>query len=202
MTQTEYEQKKQECWENFKFALRAPNTDRKTFDYIFDRAYALGRDAESITQEEIEKAADEAIRKEYLCERCAWKDNCDHCGGSNTAFDCCECPADSYEDGFKAGANFALGKQEKDADTVIQGWVCRDKDGGLFIFRENEKSEIYLIDEGYWRATKVNVKGDKLISFVGNGGKRLGYPLNECFPDLTWSDGPQECEIIIKRKKK
>ena len=53
----------------------------------------------------IEELAKEATRKEYLCERCAWKDNCDHCGGQNTAFDCCECPADSYEDGFKDGAN-------------------------------------------------------------------------------------------------
>lgn len=52
----------------------------------------------------IEDAAREAVREEYLCESCAWKDNCDLCGGENTAFDCCECPADSYEDGFKAGA--------------------------------------------------------------------------------------------------
>lgn len=57
----------------------------------------------------IEEAAREAVRKEYLCEKCAWKDNCDFCGGENTAFDCCECPADSYEDGFKAGANYVYG---------------------------------------------------------------------------------------------
>lgn len=57
----------------------------------------------------IEEAAKEAVRKEYLCEKCAWKDNCDFCGGENTAFDCCECPADSYEDGFKAGASYVYG---------------------------------------------------------------------------------------------
>ena len=56
----------------------------------------------------IEEAAREAVRKEYLCEKCAWKDDCDLCGGENTAFDCCECPADSYEDGFKAGADHIL----------------------------------------------------------------------------------------------
>ncbi len=50
----------------------------------------------------IEEAARKAVRKEYLCEKCAWKGNCDFCGGENTAFDCCECPADSYEDGFKS----------------------------------------------------------------------------------------------------
>lgn len=57
----------------------------------------------------IEEAAKEAVRKEYLCESCAYKDDCDLCGGENTAFDCCECPADSYEDGFKAGANYVYG---------------------------------------------------------------------------------------------
>lgn len=56
----------------------------------------------------IEEAAREATRKEYFCESCAYKGDCDLCGGQNTAFDCCECPADSYEDGFKAGASHAL----------------------------------------------------------------------------------------------
>ena len=56
----------------------------------------------------IEEAAREATRKEYLCESCAYKGDCDLCGGQNTAFDCCECPADSYEGGFKAGASHAL----------------------------------------------------------------------------------------------
>lgn len=56
----------------------------------------------------IEEAAREAVRKEYLCESCPNKDACDFCGGENTAFDCCECPADSYEDGFKAGANHIM----------------------------------------------------------------------------------------------
>lgn len=57
----------------------------------------------------IEELAKEAIRKEYLCEKCLWKENCDFCGGENSAFDCCECPADSYEDGFKVGANYVYG---------------------------------------------------------------------------------------------
>lgn len=57
----------------------------------------------------LEEATKEAVRKEYLCEKCAWKNNCDFCGGENTAFDCCECPADSFEDGFKVGANYVYG---------------------------------------------------------------------------------------------
>lgn len=78
MTDKEYQDKKRECWENIKFALRAPNTDRKTFDFIFDRAYALGKqeikqetDAEgeemlTVSRKEIQQlvsANDELIKK-------------------------------------------------------------------------------------------------------------------------------------------
>lgn len=66
----------------------------------------------------IEEAVKEAVRKEYLCEKCAWKENCDFCGGENTAFDCCECPADSYEDGFKAGAKYILEQPLRDRLTA------------------------------------------------------------------------------------
>ena len=120
MNNQEYEQKKRECWEEFLHSVKGITTAyeediaKKAINFAFDRIYALGREKETITLEEIEKEAREAVRKEYLCESCAWKNDCDLCGGENTAFDCCECPADSFEDGFKAGANFALGKQEKD----------------------------------------------------------------------------------------
>lgn len=56
MTQQEYDKAKQGCWENFKFARRPLNTDKKVFDYIFDRAYALGKqEKDAVTNEEIEK---------------------------------------------------------------------------------------------------------------------------------------------------
>lgn len=137
----------------------------------------------------IEEAAKEAVRKEYLCEKCAWKDDCDFYGGENTAFDCCECPADSYEDGFKAGAKFALGKQEKDADTVIQGWVCRDKYWQKDIF----PSDLFL-------AMEKPKRNEEWKTWTDMGAY---IPLNtELFPDLTWDSDPEPVEIIIKRKKK
>lgn len=52
MDNQEYEQKKRECWEKVKFALHSPNTDRQVFNFIFDRAYALGKqekDADTVT---------------------------------------------------------------------------------------------------------------------------------------------------------
>ena len=141
MNTKEYDQKKWECWAAFKKQSECEGgcLMADAFFHAFDRAYALGKQTETVTKEEIEKAATVAVRKEYLCEKCAWKDNCDFCGGENTAFDCCECPADSYEDGFKAGANFALGKQEKDAERTTPNnrlKARRKSDGEIIEVRE------------------------------------------------------------------
>lgn len=49
MTQEEYEQKRKECWEDVKFALRAPNTAREVFEFIFNRAFVLGKQAAELS---------------------------------------------------------------------------------------------------------------------------------------------------------
>lgn len=59
MTQQDYEQKKRECWEEYLSKYKTTYT-RTAFDFAFDRAYALGKQTETISQEEIEK---EAIEK-------------------------------------------------------------------------------------------------------------------------------------------
>lgn len=167
MTQQEYEQKKRECWENIKFALRAPNTDRKTFDFIFDRAYALGKQTEAIMCEDVEKAAEEyaekAMEHVYSGE---W--DSEYVQGLIEA---------AWYDGYTA-----LGKQENDANTVISGWVARDKDGHLFMYctkpERNENLQVWM-------------------------GRYADFCLRDIlFPDLTWDDEPIEVGIIIKRKKK
>ena len=59
MTQAEYKQKKQECWEEYVNLLNHNSAARYVFDKIFDRAYALGKqekDAEkkpSLTDKEV-----------------------------------------------------------------------------------------------------------------------------------------------------
>ena len=68
-----------------------------------------------------------------------------------------------------------------EADTVISGWVARDDSGSLNVF-----------DEEPTRDEKLGMWSDGLDHF--------GLPYSS-FPDLTWDRGPQECEIIIKRKK-
>lgn len=77
---------------------------------------------------------------------------------------------------------YSLGNQEKDADTVIQGWVARDAN--------------------YQRLTIYEEKPERLSD--------MWYALNSdivalsptLFPDLTWDSDPEQVEIIIKRKKK
>lgn len=63
MTQTDYEQKKRECWEEYLGECKTTYT-RTAFDFAFARAYALGKQ---------EKDADTVIvdKEEYdkLCKR-------------------------------------------------------------------------------------------------------------------------------------
>lgn len=176
MTQQEYEQKKHECWEHIKFALRAPNTYRKIFGIIFDRAYTLCKQTETILQEEIEKAWQDYAKEIGLPESLNY--------ASKSMIEI------AIKQAFRAGATLN-GKQEKDADTVIQGWVCRDKkDNALNLHAEKP----YRTYSCYNTDDKPDWWESDCASFL---------PLdNSLFPDLTWEDEPQEVEITIKRKKK
>lgn len=102
MTQQEYEQKREQEWRTF---CNRHGLDRghvmiiSAFFEAFDRAYALGREKEIISQDEIDKAAEDYVSFKkggkcilsYIIERACRR-------------------------AFKGGANFALGKQEKDAE--------------------------------------------------------------------------------------
>lgn len=69
MTQPEYEQKKKECWEALHNELLKgevqwqPVSRKEIFSYVFDRAYTLGKQTETITQEDIEKATEEYAKE-------------------------------------------------------------------------------------------------------------------------------------------
>lgn len=105
MTQQDYEQKKRECWEEFKVLNSTTlETTKQAFDWIWNRAYALGKQTETISREEIEKAAwDYAKDAYYPAPDYGWYESDD------------EQMKEVLENTFKAGVNFALGKQEKDA---------------------------------------------------------------------------------------
>lgn len=171
MNNKDYEQKKKKCWLQFcreKGIYQEVNIDiYEAFDSIFDRAYALGKQKEEVTQEEIEKAATEFADREYEIGEVDW---------------------DALHKGYCHGMKDALGKQEKDADTVISGWVARDQDAYISLFEDNPERDTYDkndIPYGFWD---------------DNTGHHIELPITS-FPDLTWYSEPQEVEIIIKRKK-
>lgn len=168
MTQTKYEQKKQECWKEY-CTSDVPYDVESAFDFAFDRAYALGKlqascgqVKEEISQEDIEKASINYIRTNPFV-------------NSRTATTARE----AFEDGMK----FALGKQEKDAEeTVICGWVARDKTGYLVLhYKEPHRT----LGNAKWYSAQ----------------SQKSLP-RDSFPDLTWESDPIEVEIIIKRRKK
>lgn len=178
MTQQEYEQKRRECWEKFCRANPSHNKSifaRKVFDFAFDRAYALGKQTEIISQEEIEKMAwDYAKDTYYPTPDYGWYESDD------------EQMKEVLENTFKAGANFALGKQESKQEskqeTVISGWVARDWNCHLNLFTHRPMR-------------------DSVIRWWDGEYADINLP-SSLFPDLTWSDDPIEVELIIKRKKK
>lgn len=78
-----------------------------------------------------------------------------------------------------------LGKQEKDTDTVINGWVARDKNGDLVCCAGSKPFKEEKMP--FWKVDFRN-----FIECIPN----------DLFPDLTWESEPEQVEIIIKRKKK
>ena len=171
MTQSEYEQKRTECWEEFckdPHLCDSHSLTKSTFNFAFDRAYAIGREKETITQEEIYNQFKEKLyNNDFLADK------------NNPSF------VDRYIEYtkvYKWVVN-ALGKQEKDADTVIQGWVARDSDGTLSLFAvKPERVRYRRRNGGLWMA------------------KTMTDLNSELFPDLTWESEPIKVSISIKRE--
>lgn len=106
MTDKEYEQKKRECWEEiwspYREEVFMSDYGReilviadKVFKAAFDRAYALGKEKETISQKEIEKAADEYARNNQFTHPYS---------------------IIATRESYKDGIYFTLGKQEKEAE--------------------------------------------------------------------------------------
>lgn len=69
-------------------------------------------------REDIEKAAVGAIHENYGCNGkypCTERDYCIYGTGKNTAFDCNECGADEFNEGFIAGAEWRINSVWHDA---------------------------------------------------------------------------------------
>ena len=101
MTYKEYEQKKQECWEEYVSKHGMKNAiPEDAFSFTFDRAYALGKKTETITQKDVEKA---------------WQDYAKEIGlPESLSYATKPMIETAIKQAFKAGAKI-LSKQEKEA---------------------------------------------------------------------------------------
>lgn len=145
MTQQEYEQKKQECWDRCVEDVGIIGyTQKLAHDYAFDRAYALGKQTEIITQEEIEKAsveyADKTAKQYEVC---------------NSEF------VQEIMVAFEQGANYALGKQEKYAEKKTS--ALTDKEVYAL---ESAISELESLIEGL--LTRITTRNRNPLSMRSN----------------------------------
>lgn len=113
MTYQEYEQKKRECWEEYVSKHGMKNAiPEEPFSFTFDRAYALGKKTETITQEDVEKAWQDYAKEIGLPESLSY--------ATKPMIEI------AIKQAFKAGAKI-LGKQEKDADTLLWSRLTEDE---------------------------------------------------------------------------
>ncbi len=169
MNNQDYEQKKKKCWEEY-LAFNDEEYSKSAFSYAFDRAYSLGKQTQTTTQEEIEKAAEKHADELRVI--------------SGIPGALVPMLHDIAKSSYLQGAQDLLGKQEKDAEeTVIQGWVARDKNGDLVCCAGSKPFKEEKLP--FWRVDFRN-----FIECIPN----------DLFPDLTWDSDPIEVELIIKRK--
>lgn len=75
-----------------------------------------------MTKEDIKKASTLAIRDHYNCNGkypCSERDYCQYNNGKNTAYDCNECGADEFHEGFLIAAEWRINSVWHDARTEI-----------------------------------------------------------------------------------
>lgn len=71
---------------------------------------------------DIIKAAKEAIHSHYGCNGqhgCSERDYCQFVNGKNSAYDCCECGADEFNEGFLKCAEWRINSVWHDADKEL-----------------------------------------------------------------------------------
>lgn len=93
----------------------------------------------------VEEAARDAIHAHYKCNGeypCGERDYCEHCNGHNTAFDCCECGADEFKEGFISGAEW----QSKQSPWISVKERLPEKDGYYFVTDGDVVEKVYFFE--------------------------------------------------------
>lgn len=174
MNNQDYKQKKRECWEEFIGNDGFPTeTMRQCFNYAFDRAYTLGKQFGNSEQVDVEKAAKRFADEIRIPASIP---------GVMVPF-----INGIAHDAYLQGAQDCLGKQESKQEskqeTVISGWVARNEDGDLYIYRSKPFREGSSSADGFWSAYGASSALD-----------------NALFPSVTWKSEALEVDITITPK--
>lgn len=99
----------------------------------------------------VEEAARDAIHAHYKCNGeypCGERDYCEHCNGHNTAFDCCECGADEFKEGFISGAEW----QSKQTPwiSVKEKAGCDTSDDCIVMVANGDIFKAYFSSKNKW----------------------------------------------------
>lgn len=187
MKQTEYEQKRRECWKDFCREL-LPNDDSEAtvqdvLDYAFDRAYALGKQEKDAEDGSLWSRLTDDEKREMQCRyhtnECVLRDHKKRTGDKAQSKAVARM---KLLESLFGKDNLKNHKTNKEQDTVIQGWVLVDEETFQRIVR------VHKITCGDYEA-------------VWDSGEPE-FNLEEVFPDMDSDSDPQPVEIIIKRKKK
>ena len=125
MTQQEYEQKKRECWEEFRALDRkSPYSLREVNAFAFDKGYALGKQEKDVEETPITERLYEEEKSQlewlyYYLNRAADKQENESVSVA-ILFEAMERLEDMF--GIYLLTNGHGKPTPKDADTVIQGW--------------------------------------------------------------------------------
>lgn len=85
-----------------------------------------------MTNDDIKKAAISAIHDHYNCNRkypCSERSYCQFCSGYNSAFDCGECGADDFNEGFLDGARWRIENAWHDTTQLPHDGLLLCQDG-------------------------------------------------------------------------
>ena len=189
MTQEEYKAKKRECWEEFKRTnldgevQRQPVNRYDVFCAAFDHAYALGKHEKDAEDDRALK-----VNRQLFCRLCADADDYinEHLEEDDSDYTYYQGRSDALHELYRGECEAAT--------TVIQGWVAIDEaDNECYLHTNKPTHEVRPIAdagdyESHWGSERLTYLQTYLLDA-------------DLFPDMDSDSEPQECEIIIKRKK-
>lgn len=107
----------------------------------------------------VEEAARDAIHAHYKCNGeypCGERDYCEHYNGHNTAFDCCECGADEFKEGFISGSEWQskqspwISVKEKAGCDTSDDCIVMVANGDIFKAYFSSKNKWMKSNRGYY----------------------------------------------------